>query len=149
MLDESHIVLALLLALCFPTAAEVKYWPDNEGPFLALESKARSGEPGVVRVSHYWPPWGGSNCSWFVGGVCRSRTASGERWEDWTEQGAACPRVWLEKVEVYARGTWWLCVDTGGGIVVGADGISWVDFMTEMPLQDYGTTLGVRVREVK
>lgn len=100
----------------------------------------------TIRVSRYWPPLGGVNCWRFINGECVSRTRSGERWQDWAEGGAACPYSWLMKAEVYARDQWWKCVDTGGKIVYGADGIPWVDFLTETPLAPYGSTMEVGIR---
>lgn len=117
------------------------------GPVQPETRETPRGELLTIRVSRYWPPLLGTNCGVARNGVCVSRTASGMPWEDWTERGAACPRAWLKKVQVYARGQWFSCVDTGGKIVYGADNIPWVDFMSQTPVAPYGSTIEVRVRE--
>lgn len=92
----------------------------------------------LVFVSSYYPGWGGTNCSNFVNGKCIARTASGERWEDWVDRGAACPRMYMGQTFVI-DGKGWVCVDTGGSIYVQRDGVIRVDLMTKNPPYDYGT----------
>ncbi len=99
----------------------------------------------MVRLSWYWPPAGGPNCSRFVDGVCTSRTASGERWEDWVDTGCACPKEWPfgTVVRLPDHGVECTCVDRGGRIVYEV-GIAWVDLLREHPLIAYGAnTQGV------
>ena len=88
----------------------------------------------TVRVSHYWPPLGGPNCSRFVNGRCVSRMASGERWEDWayrpwSEPGAAaCPPEWPFGTRFRLAGREWVCLDRGGRIRY-EGGVPWVDLL--------------------
>jgi hypothetical protein len=42
-----------------------------------------------ARISHYWPPLGGTNCYLFVNGQCISRMASGEPWQKWVDNAVA------------------------------------------------------------
>lgn len=98
----------------------------------------------AVRVSNYWPPAGGPNCAVFVRGRCLSRMASGERWEDWAyrpwdEPGAAaCPPEWAFGTRIFVLGRWWVCLDRGGAIRYGPDGIPWVDLLWPEVLMPYG-----------
>lgn len=133
------------------TVTVVMPWPGGARalPTAPAIDTEEAGEEITVRVSRYWPPLGPPNC-WGPGWIdnyCWARTASGKRWEDWIERGAACPRPWLLKVQVYARGQWWSCIDTGGAIVYGEDRVPWVDFMSQTAVAPYGSTMQVRVRE--
>lgn len=94
--------------------------------------------PVRARISHYWPPYGGTNCATFVDNQCISATRSGEPWKNWTDRGAACQ---LEDLGDYylVEGRFWKCVDTGGGIVRNSDGTRWIDLMTKHPPVPYGT----------
>jgi hypothetical protein len=88
------------------------------------------------RASHYDPAAGGPNCSAFYDGICHSKTASGERWEDWLGAGVAMPRsvpFWSILVITepdILRGRY-VVIDRGGAIV-NEDGIMWVDFLWDL-----------------
>jgi len=104
----------------------------------------RQGEDGYVtqiRLSHYWPAWGGPNCSRFVRGECISRMASGLRWQDWIGRAAACPREWPFWTEIIlSGGEKFYCLDRGGRIrFVG--GIAWVDLLVKVPPVPFGTII--------
>lgn len=104
------------------------------------------GELVPVRVSHYWPPLGGPNCSRFVGGQCVSATASGEPWPAWVGRGAACVPEWpFGTTFTLPGGETFTCVDRGGAIRTGADGLPWVDLLVEVPPVHYGDVVTVRV----
>lgn len=91
-----------------------------------------------VRVSHYWPPLGGPNCARFVGGRCVSRMASGEPWQAWTDQAAACVPEWPFGTRFRLYGQEWVCLDRGGKIKTMA-GVPWVDLLTADAPAPYGT----------
>lgn len=94
-----------------------------------------------VRVSHYWPPLGGTNCSQFRNGRCVSRTASGKRWEDFVGSGAACVKEWPFGTRFkLPDGSEWECVDRGGDIRT-INGIPWVDLLTPNAIYPYGTVV--------
>ena len=102
-----------------------------------------------ARLSHYWPPLGGTNCARFIDGYCVSRTASGERWEDWVGIGAACPPempFWTQFR--LPGGELFTCVDRGG-MIVAEGGIPWLDLLVESPPVEYGTVVDVELIETR
>jgi hypothetical protein len=107
---------------------------------------APTGEAVAVRLSHYWPPLGGVNCFRYVAGECISRMASGERWQDWIGRAAACPPEWpfLTRLTL-PGGEEFICLDRGGKIVVGADGVPWVDLLVAVPPVPFGSVVSARV----
>jgi len=99
-----------------------------------------------VRLAHYWPPLGGLNCFRFVAGQCLSPTASDESWQAWVGRGAACVPEWPFGTVIYLPGgERFECVDRGGQIKTGADGLPWVDLLVAVPPVPFGTVLPVRV----
>jgi len=99
-----------------------------------------------VKVSHYWPALGGVNCFRFVGGQCISPTASGAPWQEWVGRGAACVPEWpFGTTFTLPGGEVFTCVDRGGAIVTGADGLPWVDLLVQHAPVPFGTVLPVRV----
>ncbi len=101
----------------------------------------------LVRLSHYWPPLGGTNCSRWRAGQCVSRMASGAAWQDWIGRAAACPGAWpFGTLIVLPGGEQFTCMDRGGAIVFGMDGIPWVDLLVEVPPVPFGTVIGVLVK---
>ena len=101
-----------------------------------------------VHVSHYWPPLGGTNCSRFVNGECISRMAGGERWQDHIDSAAACPPDWVfGTMFVTPDGRRWVCMDRGGRIVYGPDGLVWVDLLTEAPGYRYGEVVTIEFED--
>lgn len=106
------------------------------------------GELVPVHVSHYWPPLGGPNCFRFVAGECLSGTASGERWQAWVGTGAACIPEWpFYTTFTLPGGETFTCVDRGGAIRTGADGLPWVDLLVKVPPVNYGDVVTVRVEK--
>lgn len=77
----------------------------------------------AIAYSHYWPPLGGVN------GSIHNRTASGERWQDWVGQGAACPSDWEFGTVIIENGHEWVCVDRGSAIGYTRDGRPIIDFL--------------------
>jgi len=84
----------------------------------------------TVKYSHYWPAAGGVSCARYRDGECVSRTASGDRWQDWVDRGCACPPEWPIGTTVELDGHVWTCVDRGGGIRFDDEGLTYVDFLT-------------------
>jgi hypothetical protein len=70
-----------------------------------------------VRLTHYWPPSGESNCWKFdkTTGICTSPTSSGIAWQSVIESGAACPKTWPYFTTVFVPnlGRAFVCVDHG------------------------------------
>ena len=96
------------------------------------------GERVTAKISHYWPPLGGQNCSKFVAEGCVARMANGQRWQDWIDRAVACPAELPFGTKVYAFGQEWVCQDRGGMIVREADNVYWFDFLTEKSPAPYG-----------
>ncbi len=82
-----------------------------------------------AKISHYWPPLGGPNCSNFRNGKCLSHMASGKKWQDWVDRAVACPSSYPFGTKVYAFDQEWVCMDRGGKIVA-EGGYVWLDFLT-------------------
>lgn len=99
----------------------------------------------MVKVSHYTPWTGGTNCSRFVNGECLSNVAMGGSWKDWVDSGAACVSSWPFGTKFrLPDGTVWTCVDRGGGIVQTAQG-AWVDLLTDHPGYYYGEVVEAEI----
>lgn len=96
------------------------------------------GERVTAKVSHYWPPLGGYNCSKFTAGKCVARMASGLRWQDWVDRAVACPAELPFGTKVYAFGQEWICQDRGG-MIVREGSVYWFDFLTEKSPAPYGS----------
>lgn len=102
----------------------------------------------LARISHYWPPLGGTNCSRFVNGRCVSRMASGQRWQDWANgqdgvYALACPKKYaFGTVFVLPGGEVFQCWDRGGAIKG-----NWLDLMVKTAPVPYGSTIAVTVYE--
>jgi hypothetical protein len=89
---------------------------------------------------------GGPNCARFYRGECLSSTASGAPWQDWVGRGAACVPEWpFGTVVVLPGGERFVCVDRGGKIVTGGDGLPWIDLLVEVAPVPFGADLPVRV----
>jgi len=91
-----------------------------------------------VRVSHYWPPLGGTNCGNFKGGECTSKLANGERWQEWVGLAIACPKELEFGTKLRINGREWVCKDRGSKITKDGD-TYWVDMLTPEALVDYGS----------
>jgi len=94
--------------------------------------------PITIRVSHYWPKLGGTNCSNFVNGECVSRMASGLRWQEYINYAIACPPEWPFYTKLIVNEQEWICLDRGGAIQY-VDGVPWVDFLTPNGFYPHGT----------
>lgn len=106
----------------------------------------------LIRVkahySWYWPPLAkteadpeGINCH----GDCIFM-ASGLKWAEWIGRAVACPPEWPLGMIVSIGVQEWVCLDRGGAIVYGADGIPWIDFLTPWPLYEWGEELDVTLQ---
>lgn len=94
----------------------------------------------LIAYSHYWPPLGGVN------GSPTAHTASGEHWQDWVGQGAACPPEWPFGTVIIMGGHEWVCIDRGSAVKHTSDGRPIVDFLEEIPRYGHRTALRVYVR---
>jgi len=100
---------------------------------LAVESvRSGSRQAVTVRVTHYWPPLGGTNCYRYVDGVCVSAMYSGAPWEPYVGIAAACPWEWKIGNAVAINGRLFLCLDRGS--MSCEDGICHVDILTDLPV---------------
>ncbi|MDP6769076.1 MAG: hypothetical protein QF704_00085 [Anaerolineales bacterium] len=118
---------------------------------VAVDPNARKAITQVqVRVSNYYPPAGGANCSDFRDNYCQSRMASGARWEDylWRQPGAAaCISDWeFGTTFTLPDGSQWICLDRGGSINA-ITGPPWVDLLEQHPRYDYGSVVWATIRE--
>jgi hypothetical protein len=102
------------------------------------------GEVIKARISHYYPGWGGPNCSNFVGGRCVSNMASGKPWEPYLDQACACPAEFPFGTKFVVQGKTWVCMDRGGAIVR-EGGKIWLDLLTKKAIVPYGAVLKVEV----
>lgn len=100
-----------------------------------------------VHFSHYWPDLGGVNCGWFVNGSCQSHMASGQPWQSWINRAAACVWNWPFGTQVtLPGGEVFVCLDRGGAIVIGDDGIPWIDLLVQYAPVPFGAVLPVTLR---
>lgn len=99
----------------------------------------------MAKISHYWPPLGGTNCSDFQNGVCVAKTSSGDSWESWVDKGLACPSKYPFGTKFIVQGKTWTCVDRGGAIVETTDGKIWLDLLTQKPPVSFGEVLEVTI----
>ena len=85
-----------------------------------------------LRLSHYWPALGGTNChaTEWVDGKCNTQLA-GKPWLEWAGIGAACPKEIPAgtEISIAALGRSVICVDQGGAIEVVADGSFFIDLI--------------------
>ena len=85
-----------------------------------------------LRLSHYWPALGGTNCheAEWVDGECKTQLA-GKPWQAWAGIGAACPKEVPSGTEISipALGRSVVCVDKGGAIEAVADGTFFIDLI--------------------
>ncbi len=121
-------------------------------PPINLPLPDGDGETIKGKISHYWPPLGGTNCGSFVNGVCVSRMASGEPWQEWVDVAVACPFEYPFGTKFVIQGKTWVCMDRGGGIKVILEWILgkltqtvWLDMLTEHTDIPYGSVIDVQV----
>jgi hypothetical protein len=81
-----------------------------------------------IRVSYYWPRWGGINCDQVNGQDECAYTSTGQSVDMWEGHGAACVPEWPTGTLIWLDGNEYQCIDTGGAIQY-QDGIPWVDFL--------------------
>lgn len=116
-------------------------------PFVQL-AVTGTPTPGPVyvkaHISHYYPGWGGPNCSNYVGGRCISRMASGHNWERFVGLACACPVEYPFGTRFIVQGKTWTCLDRGGAIVRDGNKI-WLDLLTKEKIVPHGTVLKVEV----
>lgn len=102
------------------------------------------------KLSRYWPPLGGPNCYKFnySTGVCESMTKSGEDWANWEGCATACPSGHMWSLWKLPGGELFLCIDTGGKVVVTGSGAYWLDLLLAgAPPVPYGTEMPVTYRQ--
>jgi len=133
-----------------PSPSEPSTLVTAPAPTSSLPASTPKVETRQVRLSHYWPPYLGTNCG-RIGQAgadstyCVARTASGERWEDWIGRGAACPPEFpFGTVIMLPGGERFTCIDRGGKIKT-VDGVPWIDLLVFRPPVPYGTLVEVRV----
>ena len=98
-----------------------------------------------AKISHYWPPLGGVNCSRFIAGECVAKMASGLRWQDWINKACACPIEYPFGTRFkLANGSIWECQDRGGAIVT-AGGVPWLDLLQQKASYSFGSIQNVEV----
>ncbi len=97
-----------------------------------------------ARISHYYPGWGGPNCSNFVDGRCISRMASGKNWEKYVDKACACPVEYPFGTRFVVLGREWVCLDRGGAIVREGNKI-WLDLLTKEKIVPHGDVVKVEV----
>ena len=100
----------------------------------------------LVKVSHYWPPLGGTNCFNYINGECRSRMANGERWQEWVGIAIACPPELDFGTKLKIGDRVWTCKDVGGAIKKEGE-LYWVDMLTPEQLYDYGEVVKAEILE--
>jgi len=97
-----------------------------------------------IKVSRYWPPLGGTNCSSWNGEICTSKMASNERWEYYVDRAVACPDELPFWTKVYVFDQEWLCLDRGGKIDK-INNVYWIDFLSEKTYQPYGSLADAKI----
>lgn len=94
--------------------------------------------PITLKVSHYNPDLGGTNCANFVDGECISNMANGQDWREWIGEAIACPKELEFGTVIRIDGREWTCRDRGGAIKKHGD-VYWIDQLTPYALVPYGT----------
>jgi hypothetical protein len=138
-----------------PILAHAEDLPPVVEVFYQAEEPARVIRTEKVHVSHYTPWTGGTNCARFIGGECVYKMSSGERWQDYIDQAAACPKEWDFWTKFRTPdGREWVCLDRGGAIRYGYtprwmeyDGLAWIDLLTSSPGYSYGQVTEVEFLE--
>lgn len=98
-----------------------------------------------AKLSWYWPPLLGPNCSIARDGRCVSRMASGQRWENWIDRAVACPEEFPFGTIFVIDGKQWVCMDRGGAIVRIDKDTIWLDMLTRKPIYRYGSEVNAIV----
>lgn len=103
-------------------------------------NKEEKGTSIIVKISHYNPNLGGTNCARFIGGECLSKLSNGERWQDyWNENNTiACPFELPFGTKIMLDGNEYICRDRGGGIYITPEGYYWIDILAETVSYSYG-----------
>jgi hypothetical protein len=96
--------------------------------------------PIVVKISHYDPNLGGTNCAAWYDGGCNSHLANGERWQDYYEEERtiACPMSVPFGSKIYFDYKVYTCRDRGGAIVITWEGYYWIDILAKRTPYKYG-----------
>ena len=83
---------------------------------------------------------GGVNCLTFVDGICVSRMANGERWQDYwgLNNTIACPKALPFGTQIELDGVVYTCRDRGGMIVVTHNNEYWIDILADKVPYKYG-----------
>lgn len=94
----------------------------------------------LVKISHYDPSLGGTNCALFYNGDCISNMANGETWKDYYGKNntIACPAELAFGTRILLDGNIYTCRDRGGAIVVTVNGEHWIDILANNVPYLYG-----------
>lgn len=94
----------------------------------------------MVKISHYDPSLGGTNCAWFHNGDCLSNMANGESWKLYygNNNTIACPIELPFGTRIMLDENIYTCRDRGGAIIVTQEGHYWIDILAEKVPYYYG-----------
>lgn len=164
--------LLILLSLCFLVAFYPLVWAQmsyvdaqaesavstveivstkssNTVTSVATTVQLSTGRAIKVKVSHYFPGWGGPNCAVWRNGECVSRMASGRKWQKYVDKACACPAEFPFGTVFVINGREWTCWDRGGAIVRVNRKTVWVDLLTKQQVAPHGSVLDAEVRNVE
>jgi len=96
----------------------------------------------IVKISHYDPNLGGTNCASWYDDYCHSKMSNGERWEDYIEKNdtIACPKELPFGTIIWIEGNNYVCRDRGGAITITPEGYYWIDILANKVSYKYGET---------
>jgi hypothetical protein len=94
----------------------------------------------TVKISHYDPNLGGTNCARWEDGGCTAHMANGEPWEKYFGQNntIACPPELPFDTRINFGGDAYTCRDRGGAIIITGEGYYWIDILAESVPYKYG-----------
>jgi hypothetical protein len=139
-LPDSKIVI--LKASATPQATPTAEPEPTAEPTVTATAE-HEGQRIWVRLSHYFPDWGGHNCHWanWHNNGCHA-SLYGKEWQEWLGVALACPMEFALGTEwhIPALGETFVCVDRGGAITALPDGSYFVDLLQkETPYVHNGT----------
>lgn len=157
-MDRKHkrVALLIFISIAFACisyqAAKANTNPRNHLAFVSRSNSTPEpiitqapdltphGEKIIVKVSHYDPNLGGTNCASWQDGGCAARMANGERWQDYFEEGntIACPAELEFGTRIDFGGDTYTCRDRGGAIVITEEGYYWIDILASSVSYEFG-----------
>jgi hypothetical protein len=124
----------------------------SSAPDTVAYSTTGDGNVVIAKISHYYPPLLGPNCSVVVNGICVSKMSSGQPWQNWLDKAVACPSEYAFGTIFVIDGKAWICMDRGGAIVSQNTVVNgtfqkviWLDLLTEHTSHPYGQEVPVKV----